>query len=431
MKLQAITVAAFLAVASTDVVDAKQGGVRRKTTKEENTAHKKKTAHKNKHHNTAHAKSKAATSTTAKRELGNKKKSDKCDVPIFPTDCGDGDGDLQPMWVGVKGEVCLSMGNSLCRKKHNWQFGVTAPMPMMGPGGMMPGMGMDPIPGPESWGPLPVNPNYYPGQGGTGCDKKWGCKMPDLSQVMPQSEPVNGGGNMAGMGGGDRKLGKNKKKWDKKPMPSGPYWGYGTPMVLPTPMMPPAVNLPEPPLPYNATDASAHLWRGPDCDPVWSFPHPATDVCVGMVGKDDFTNSTFAASSYLTFKNSTLPGAANPDGSGTDLDGDYWAIFHPLVGGDWKTMPRLKLDPSIDDGIVMKFKRGPDGKDNEDLLMAIDKDGDVFFNPYGQVFFAPGGDRTMAFMVDVSVAFPPTMMMTEEMMKKYGLLMMPGAGYSF
>ena len=408
MKLQAITVAAFLAVASTDLVDAKQGGVRRKT--KENTAHKKKNvAHKKHHnHNAAHAKSKAAA--TAKRELGNKKKSssksDKCDVPIFPTECQD--GDLQPMWVGVKGEVCLSAGNSLCRKKHNWQFGVTAPMPPMmggGMGGM--GMGMDPIPGPGHWGPLPSKPGYYPGQGGTGCDKKWGCPIPDWSQVKPQQEPWGAMG-----GGGDRKLGK----WDNKAKPSGAYW-YGNPVTLPSY---PPVNLPEMPLPYNATDASAHLWRGADCDPIWSFPQPTTDVCVGMVGKDDFTNSTFAASSYLTFKNSTLPGAANPDGP-DDLDGDYWFIFHPLVGGDWKSMPRLKLDPSIDDGIVMKFKRGPDGKDNEDLLMAIDKDGDVFLNPYGQLFFAPDGDRTKAFEVDVTVAFPPPVMMPPDMMKKYGL----------
>ena len=162
------------------------------------------------------------------------------------------------------------------------------------------------------------------------------------------------------------------------------------------------------PLPYSAADASAHLWRGSDCDPVWSFPGPATDVCVGMVGKDDFTNSTFAASSYLTFKNSTYFNSTTTDLANSAIAGDYWFIFPPLIGGDWKTMPRLKIDPSIDDGIVLKFKRGPDGKDNEDVLVAIDKDGGTYVNPYGQAFFAPGGDRSQAFEVPVATVLPST-----------------------
>ena len=366
MKLQAITLAAFLAVASTDVVvDAKQGGVR-KNTKEEHAAHKKRT---NQH---------AAAHSTAKRELGKK---NKCDVPIFPTEC-DG-GDLQPTWVGVKGEVCLSAGNSLCRKSHNWQFGVTAPMPpgmdaddMNGNGGN----GKDPIPGPAMWGPIP------------------GYK-------------VNNGGR--------RELGK--KKWNGKAQPSGAYWYNGQAALLPAGILGTPVNLPEPPLPYNVTDASAHLWRGSDCDPVWSFPRPASDVCIGMVGKDDFTNSTFAASSYMTFKNSTYTNTTTTPN--TVIDGDWWFIFHPLIGGDWKTMPRLKLDPSIKDGIVMKFKRGPDGKDNEDLLMAIDKDGDIFFNPYGEAYFAPNGDRSQAFgPVPLEAVFPPTTIMDQKTMKALGLI---------
>ena len=69
-------------------------------------------------------------------------------------------------------------------------------------------------------------------------------------------------------------------------------------------------------------------------------------------------------------------------------------------------MPRLKLVTDIDDGIVMKFKRGPDGDDNEDALMTLDKDGDVGFNPYMKVFFAPGGNRTEAEEVPLKDILP-------------------------
>lgn len=320
MKLQAITLAAFLAVAAT----AKQGGVRRKT--DDRDANKK------------------------RRELGSKKhKRNKCAVPIFPTTCES--GDLQPTWVGVKGEVCLSAGQSLCRKRTNWNVGITAPVPPgMGGGGdgMMGGGGkMDSIPTPDKWGPL------------------------------------------------DRKLGKNKKKYQA----SGTYYNYngdGNAIVLPSP----PANLPEPALPYNLTEASAHLWRGDDCDPVWSFPLGTTDVCVGMVGQMDFPDGALAASSYLVFKNVVPP----PNATATADTGDLWLTWHPLIGGDWKSMPRLKLATDIDDGIVLKFKRGPDGKDNEDVLMTLNKDGDVDLNPYVKVFFAPDGNRTEAVPVDLATA---------------------------
>ena len=328
MKLQAITLAAFLAVAAT----AKQGGVRRKT--DDRDANKK------------------------RRELGSKKhKRNKCAVPIYSTTCES--GDLQPTWVGVKGEVCLSAGQSLCRKRTNWNFGVTAPVPPgMGGGGdgMMGGGGMgdDLIPTPDKW---------------------------DLSPLPPGL-----GKGYAGMGG-DRKLGKNKK--------NGGDYVYGYPTVIP-----PHVQLPEPALPYNLTEASAHLWRGDDCDPVWSFPLGTTDVCVGMVGQMDFPDGALAASSYLVFKNVVPP----PNATATADTGDLWLTWHPLIGGDWKSMPRLKLATDIDDGIVLKFKRGPDGKDNEDVLMTLNKDGDVDLNPYVKVFFAPDGDRTEAVPVDLATA---------------------------
>jgi len=325
MKLQAITLAAFLAVAAT----AKQGGVRQKT--DDRDANKK------------------------RRELGSKKhKRNKCAVPIFPTTCES--GDLQPTWVGVKGEVCLSAGQSLCRKRTNWNVGITAPVPPgMGGGGdgMMGGGGMgdDPIPTPDKWEPF------------------------------------------------DRKLGKKKNK--KKYRESDPYWNYngdGNAINLPPPGFP--ANLPEPALPYNLTEASAHLWRGDDCDPVWSFPLGTTDVCVGMVGQMDFPDGALAASSYLVFKNVVPP----PNATATADTGDLWLTWHPLIGGDWKSMPRLKLVTDIDDGIVLKFKRGPDGKDNEDVLMTLNKDGDVDLNPYVKVFFAPDGDRTEAVPVDLATA---------------------------
>jgi len=328
MKLQAITLAAFLAVAAT----AKQGGVRQKT--DDRDANRK------------------------RRELGSKKhKRNKCAVPIYSTTCES--GDLQPTWVGVKGEVCLSAGQSLCRKRTNWNFGVTAPVPPgMGGGGdgMMGGGGMgdDLIPTPDKW---------------------------DLSPLPPGL-----GKGYAGMGG-DRKLGKNKK--------NGGDYVYGYPTVIP-----PHVQLPEPALPYNLTEASAHLWRGDDCDPVWSFPLGTTDVCVGMVGQMDFPDGALAASSYLVFKNVVPP----PNATATADTGDLWLTWHPLIGGDWKSMPRLKLATDIDDGIVLKFKRGPDGKDNEDVLMTLNKDGDVDLNPYVKVFFAPDGDRTEAVPVDLATA---------------------------
>jgi len=418
MKLQAVALAAFVAVAATSA-DAKQGGVRRKTKEGANKNNNKARRVQNKKHVAGHddrkdkvqkknkvQKKKHQAAARKKRELGSKKKN-KCDVPIFPTTCVS--GDLQPSWVGVKGEVCLSAGDSLCRNKNNWQFGVTAPMPMMGGGGMM-----DPIPLPSQWPELyPSGPTPWPGV--NTCEPN--CVLPDFSKVKAQSEPTYA------MNGGDRrKLGKKKG-----PKPSGSYWMYpGTPTVLPSPMMPSKEPW-EPPLPYNLTDASAHLWRGSDCDPVFSFPRPTTDVCVGMVGLNDFTNSSFAASSYLTFKNSTLPGSANPNGD-ADLDGDYWLLFHPLVGGDWKSMPRLNLVPKLDDGIVVKFQRGPEGKDNEDLLMLIDKDGEVGVNPYGQAFFAPGGDRTAAFEIGVDVVFPPQMIMPPDML---GIYFPIGNSYSF
>jgi len=329
MKLQAITLAAFLAVAAT----AKQGGVRQKT--DDRDANKK------------------------RRELGSKKhKRNKCAVPIFPTTCES--GDLQPTWVGVKGEVCLSAGQSLCRKRTNWNVGITAPVPpgMGGGGDGMMGGGGDGIPGPETW-----------------------------DGVIPSPK------NIAGMGG-DRKLGKNKN--NKKN--GGDKYYYKYPTVLLPPEFP--ANLPEPALPYNLTEASAHLWRGDDCDPVWSFPLGTTDVCVGMVGQMDFPDGALAASSYLVFKNVVPP----PNATATADTGDLWLTWHPLIGGDWKSMPRLKLVTDIDDGIVLKFKRGPDGKDNEDVLMTLNKDGDVDLNPYVKVFFAPDGDRTEAVPVDLATA---------------------------
>ena len=338
MKLQAITLAAFLAVAAT----AKQGGVRQKT--DDRDANRK------------------------RRELGSKKhKRNKCAVPIYSTTCES--GDLQPTWVGVKGEVCLSAGQSLCRERTNWNFGVTAPVPPGMGGGMMGGggSGKDPIPGPGSWGPL-IPVGSVPVMRAKGGDEA--------------GAPVN----IAGMGG-DRKLGKNKK--------NGGDYVYGYPTVIP-----PHVQLPEPALPYNLTEASAHLWRGDDCDPVWSFPLGTTDVCVGMVGQMDFPDGALAASSYLVFKNVVPPSNA----TATADTGDLWLTFHPLVGGDWKSMPRLKLATDIDDGIVLKFKRGPDGKDNEDVLMTLNKDGDVDLNPYVKVFFAPDGDRTEAVPVDLATA---------------------------
>ena len=345
MKLQAITLAAFLAVAAS----AKQGGDRRKT--DDHDANKK------------------------KRELGRNKKKE-CAVPIFPTTCES--GDLQPTWVGVKGEVCLSAGQSLCRERTNWNFGVTAPVPPGMGGGMMGGggMGSDPIPGPGTWGPV-APPGFV---------------------LMAKGNEAGAPMNIAGMGG-DRKLGKKNKKNKKKYQ--DPYWDYygnGKPIVLPSPDFP--ANLPEPALPYNLTEASAHLWRGDDCDPVWSFPLGTTDVCVGMVGQMDFPDGALAASSYLVFKNVVPPSNA----TATADTGDLWLTWHPLIGGDWKSMPRLKLVTDIDDGIVLKFKRGPDGEDNEDALITLDKDGDVDLNPYVKVFFAPDGNRTEAVPVDLATA---------------------------
>ena len=343
MKLQAITLAAFLAVAAT----AKQGGVRRKT--DDHNANKK------------------------KRELGSKKKHkrNKCAVPIYSTTCKS--GDLQPTWVGVKGEVCLSAGQSLCRERTNWNFGVTAPVPPGMGGGMMGGggMGKDPIPGPGTWGPV-TPPGFIMGPAPPG----YILRAEDGGEA---GAPVN----IAGMGG-DRNLKK--------------YYGRGKPIVLPSPDFP--GNLPEPPLPYNLTEASAHLWRGDDCDPVWSFPLGTTDVCVGMVGQMDFPDGALAASSYLVFKNVVPPSNA----IATADTGDLWLTWHPLIGGDWKSMPRLKLVTDIDDGIVLKFKRGPDGEDNEDALITLDKDGDVDLNPYVKVFFAPDGNRTEAVPVDLATA---------------------------
>mmetsp|Transcript_34669 Transcript_34669/g.101910 ORF Transcript_34669/g.101910 Transcript_34669/m.101910 type:complete len:405 (-) Transcript_34669:194-1408(-) len=403
MKLQAITLAAFLAVAATSA-DAKQGGVRRKPNKKKTAAHKKKANVDAGHKKNTHQKKQRELGSN-KKKSSSSSKSNKCKVPIFPTKCDS--GDLQPSWVGVKGEVCLAAGNSLCRKRTNWQFGVTAPMPVMG--GMPPGMGgmpMDPIPGPDKWGMIPPKPDVYPGRPGTNCPST-GCPMPPPG-TQGQAEPYNG---MPAMMPGDRKLGNKKKT-----KPSGWYgYGTGTPMILPTPMMPP-VNLPEPPLPYNLTDASAHLWRGDDCDPVWSFPQGTTDVCVGMVGEKDFPDGAFAASSYMVFKNVVAPDV-NPLNA---TSGDVWLIFHPLIGGDWTKMPRLKLDTDIENQLPLKFKRGPDGKDDEDVLMAIDKDGEAYVNPYGQLFYAEGGNRTKAVELDLGMFMPPEMMMSPEMMTQYG-----------
>mmetsp|Transcript_35293 Transcript_35293/g.77301 ORF Transcript_35293/g.77301 Transcript_35293/m.77301 type:complete len:356 (+) Transcript_35293:150-1217(+) len=337
MKLQAITLAAFLAVATTD---ADRNGIR----------------------------------SHSDRELGSKKKSsssssskssnDDCTIKPFPVHCIG--GDLQPEWVGVKGEVCLAAGQGLCRKRSNWQFGITAPMPIPVP---LPG---DPIgPGmPCKGGKCPYPLPYGPGE-----REPW--------MAMPM-----------GPGGDRRKL----WKWGKTPYPEYEY----------------EVELP---LPYNVSEASAVLWKG-KCDPVFVLPAPTKELCVGMVGPMDFEEMALAGWSYLVFKHSELPvelipvnqtlPVTLPIPEPETIDGDYWLLFPPYAGGDnsYHKFPRLKLDPDVDNSNILKFKRGADGKDDENVLIAIDKDGDVSINPLVNLYFAPDGNRTFAFPLDLEDVFP-------------------------